>query len=101
MLQHERTSLAWERTAIATMVAGLLLARHAAELHAALGVIGVAQVALGSAILIWTGRHYDDLHGPLREGLSPVHPSGARLIGAMTTAFSGTATVIALVLALR
>ena len=31
MLQHERTALAWERTAIATMVAGILLARVAAR----------------------------------------------------------------------
>ena len=28
-LQHERTALAWERTAIAAMVAGVVLARSA------------------------------------------------------------------------
>ena len=101
MMQHERTSLAWERTAISMMVAGLLLGRYAATLHPALGSIGILQVALGSALLIWSGRHYDDLHGPLRAGVSPVHVGGARLIGASTTAFIGIATIIALVIALK
>lgn len=101
MAQHERTSLAWERTAISMMVAGLLLGRHAATLHPALSWIGIAQVVFGSGLLIWSGRHYDDLHGPLRAGISPVHVAGARWIGASTTAFIGIATIIAVVIALK
>jgi hypothetical protein len=55
MLQHERTALAWERTAIASMVAGTLLARQAATLGRPLGALGVLQVAFGAALLVWTG----------------------------------------------
>lgn len=101
MLQHERTALAWERTAIATIVAGALLARHAAELHPALAVIGIGQLLAGAALLIWAGRHYDDLHAPLRRGESPLHPTAARLVGGLTVLFTGTATVVALATALR
>ena len=94
MLQHERTALAWERTAIATMVTGTLLARYAVGIHPALAAIGVAQVVLGGLLLAWAGRHYDDLHAPLRAGESPVHPGAARVVGATTVVFTGAATVV-------
>lgn len=100
-LQHERTALAWERTAIATMVAGTLLARSAADVHIALGAAGVAQVLLGASLLIWTGLHYEQLHAPLRRGESPVHPGATRIIGMTTMAFTGFATVMAVVISLR
>lgn len=100
-LQHERTALAWERTAIATMVAGTLLARNAADVHIALGAAGVAQVLLGAALLIWTGLHYEQLHASLRRGESPVHPRATRIIGMTTMAFTGFATVLAVVISLR
>lgn len=101
MLQHERTALAWERTAIATIVAGILLARQAADLSPVLAVIGMAQLLFGAALLIWTGRHYDDLHAPLRRGDSPVHPTAARLVGLTTVTFTAAATAIAIATALR
>lgn len=95
-LQHERTALAWERTSIATMVAGVLFARYAAEsTHVGFASIGVAQVVLGSFVLVWSGGHYDDLHGPLRAGDSPVHPGAARVVGIGTIAFTGAALVLA------
>lgn len=95
-LQHERTALAWERTAISTMVAGLLLSRYAAQsLTTWLAAPGIAQVVLGGALLLWAARHYDDLHGPLRQGESPVHPSAARVVGLSTVAFTGIGTVLA------
>ena len=101
-LQHERTALAWERTAIASMVAGVLLARYSAEeLHVAVAAIGILQVVLGALLLIWAGVHYDDLHGPLRAGDSPLHPLAARLVGFATVCFSGAALIVALVIALR
>jgi uncharacterized membrane protein YidH (DUF202 family) len=96
MLQHERTALAWERTAIATMVAGILFARHATTIHASLAAIGIAQVLLGGLVLIWAGKHYDDLHTPLRAGESPVHPGAARVVGLTSIAFTGFALVIAI-----
>lgn len=97
MLQHERTALAWERTAIATMVAGTLFARRAADLHFALAIIGIAQVAAGAALLIWTGLRYEQLHAPLRRGENPAHPTAARLVGLATVAFTGLATGVALI----
>lgn len=91
-LQHERTALAWERTAIAAMVAGVLLARYAANtVHYTIAGIGIAQVVIGAVILVWAGRHYDDLHGPLRAGQSPVHPVATRVVGLATIAFTGLA----------
>lgn len=101
-LQHERTALAWERTAIAGMVAGVLLARYSAtSLHPVVAVLGVLQVVVGSGVLVWAARHYDDLHGPLREGQSPIHPLAAKVVGLGAVVFTGVATVIAVVIALR
>ena len=99
-LQHERTALAWERTAIAAMVAGVLLARHAAQsLHAAFAAAGIAMVLVGAVLLIWSGWHYDGLHGPLRAGESPAHPTAARRVGAATVVFTAAALVVAVVIA--
>lgn len=100
-LQHERTALAWERTSIAVMVAGVLLARYAAlTVHATIALVGIAQVVFGGVLLIWTGRHYDELHGPLRAGASPVHPTAARVVGLATVVFSGFALSLAVLIAL-
>lgn len=100
-LQHERTAMAWERTAISTMVAGTLLARWAAQDAAlAFATIGVVQVAFGGALLAWTGTHYDDLHGPLRDGVNPTSPTATRIVGLATTAGIGAALALAIVVAL-
>lgn len=96
MLQHERTALAWERTAIATMVAGTLLSRQASDVHLLLAGVGMTQVVLGAGLLIWTGIRYDRLHAPLRRGESPVHPTAARIVGVTTTIFTGVAMAIAI-----
>ena len=99
-LQQERTALAGERTAIATMVAGILFARYsAAEVHLAVASIGIVQVVLGAGLLVWAGRHYDELHGPLRSGASPVHPTAARIVGLAAVLFSGAALVVAVAIA--
>jgi uncharacterized membrane protein YidH (DUF202 family) len=99
-LQHERTALAWERTAIASMVAGILLGRYAAEsLHYGLAAIGLTWVVIGSVLLVWSARHYDDLHGPLRAGQSPVHPGAVRVVGLGTIIFTGAALLLALAIA--
>ncbi len=100
-LQHERTALAWERSAIASMVAGVLLARYAAQtVHYVIASVGVAWVVVGSAILVWSGRHYDDLHGPLRAGQSPVHPTAARILGIGTIVFTGFGLALAILIEL-
>lgn len=95
MLQHERTALAWERTAIATMVSGTLLARRASDLHWSFAAMGVLQVVLGAALLIWTGLRYEQLHAPLRRGESPVHPRAVQFIGVTTIVFCGVAMIVA------
>jgi uncharacterized membrane protein YidH (DUF202 family) len=101
-LQHERTSLAWERTAISMMVAGLLLSRFAAtEEFWLLAAGGMAQVTFGAVLLVWSGLHYEDLHGPLRSGTDVVHPSAARWLGVVTIAGTGAGLVAAVVVALN
>jgi len=100
-LQHERTSLAWERTAIASMVAGVLLARYAAQsVHFVFAGLGMAQVVVGAAILVWSGQHYENLHGRLRSGDTPVHPSAAATVGVASVLFTGSATVLAMIIAI-
>ncbi len=100
-LQHERTALAWERTAIASMVAGVLMARYAAsELHVMFGIVGVAQVAVGAGVLLWSARHYEDLHGPLRAGETPIHPTASRVVGLGAILFTGLGFALSLLIAL-
>ena len=97
-LQHERTALAWERTAIAVMIAGLVLGRFAAShefwLFAALGLL---QTAFGAGLLVWAGIRYEDLHGPLRQGVDIVHPGATRVVGIVTVVAIGLGLVLALV----
>jgi uncharacterized membrane protein YidH (DUF202 family) len=101
-LQHERTSLAWERTAISVMVAGLLLSRFAAtEGFWLLAAGGMGQVTFGAVLLVWSGAHYEELHGPLRAGTDVVHPSAARWVGFATIAGTGAGLIAAVIVVLR
>lgn len=98
-LQHERTALAWERTAIASMVAGVLVARYASQsLHFAFAFVGLAQVVVGAGLLVWSARHYEDLHGPLRAGESPIHPTATRIVGLTVIAFTGAALSLSIII---
>lgn len=100
-MQHERTALAWERTAIATMVAGVILARYAAAgAYPAAAAVGVLQTIVGGVLLVWAGNHYEELHGPLRSGASVVHPKATKFTGLAAVLFSGFALVLAIVLSL-
>ncbi len=89
-LQHERTALAWERAAIATVVAGLVLCRFAA-IHSLwlFAAAGLVQTVFGAGLLVWAGVHYEDLHGPLRAGSDVVHPHAVRLVGTLTMFAAG------------
>lgn len=100
LLQQERTSLAWERTAFAGLVVGLLMTRLGASMHLALGAIGIAVVCAAALLLVWTGKHYDDLHVTLRAGDSPVHPRAAMVVGVGATVISGLATVLTIAAAI-
>ena len=95
MLQHERTALAWERTAIASIVAGLLYVKSATEWHPALTVIGFGQVLVGAGLLVWAGYHYDDLHGELRAGRTPISPGATRVVGMAAMIFTGLSVATA------
>jgi uncharacterized membrane protein YidH (DUF202 family) len=101
-LQHERTSLAWERTAISLMVAATLLARYAAE-DGFWPVAGAALVlaAVGGGLLVWSGVHYDDLHGPLRAGGEVDHHRLIQVVGLAVAAVAATALVLSVWLAWR
>jgi uncharacterized membrane protein YidH (DUF202 family) len=101
-LQDERTTLAWERTAIATMATGTLIARYASQtLHWAFGVAGLAAVAIGGGILVWAGQRYDELQAPIARGANPVHPTAARVVGVLAVAVTGVATLMAIAIAIR
>ena len=64
-LQHERTTLAWERTSFAIMVAGILLARFVASRGPALlGSLGVAATVGGGWLMLWANRNHHLLHDP-------------------------------------
>ena len=93
-LQHERTSLAWERTAISGMAVGLLVTRAGAIVHPALAFAGIVQVCAGAALLVWSGKHYEDLHGTLRAGQTPAHPEMAQIVGIGVTVAIGLATLL-------
>lgn len=95
-LQHERTALAWERTAIAMMVAGLALARYAASEHGALlGSTGILQTAAGAALLVWASRNEDLLHNPARPASAVPQIGLTRVVGLVNLFF--TALALALV----
>ena len=97
LLQQERTSLAWERTAFAGLVVGSLMTRVGASVHLLLGAFGILQVCASAALLVWSGRHYEDLHVQLRAGESPTHPRAAMVVGIGATVATGLATVLAVV----
>lgn len=96
-LQHERTALAWERTAFAGLVVGVLMTRVGAGIHVVVGALGILQVCLSAVLLLWSGRHYEELHGVLRAGASPTRPTAARIVGLGTTIATAVATILTIV----
>lgn len=93
-LQHERTALAWERTAVSIVGVGLLLTRVASvNLGAAFAVFGLVQVAAGAGLVVWAGIR--------RSGGSPTHPTVASIVGRSTCAFVAIALAVAIAVALR
>lgn len=96
-LQHERTGLAWERTAIAMMVSGIALARFTEQLSwPPLASLGLIQAAVGSAVLIWSAHRGEDRLGPDDVRSDVVHPRAAGLAGGFSVAFCAIALAIAI-----
>ncbi|MBN4047555.1 DUF202 domain-containing protein [Acidimicrobiaceae bacterium AH-315-P05] len=97
-LQHERTALAWERTAISMMVMGVLVTRFASQEEVwIIAAGGLVQTIAAAAFLVWTGQHYEELHGRLTDGTNIIHPTATRFIGTMTVVFIGVAFALAVV----
>jgi len=102
MLQPERTALAWERTAIAMMVAGVLFIRHATiNSHPVVSVVGLLQTLLGAAVLVWTGLNYDDLGHQLRDETSVTRHAATSFLGLATLLFIGASLVLTIVIAVE
>lgn len=100
-LQHERTALAWERTAIAMMVSGVLLARYAAhEIHPVVGLLGIAQTVGGGLLLFWAGAHDRELHDPTEPASAVPKVALTRVVGLSTLAFTAVAMVVATMIAI-
>jgi len=98
-LQHERTALAWERTAIATMVIGVALARFtSSEGPPLLGAFGVATTVGGATLLLWASRNHALLHDPARPASAVPQVELARSVGLATVGVTGLAFVLAVVL---
>jgi uncharacterized membrane protein YidH (DUF202 family) len=74
-LQHERTALAWDRTALSLIVVAALSIRVAGgPLGELLHLPGYLAIGLGAALLWFGARRYRHRDHELRQGLSPVRP---------------------------
>ena len=95
-LQHERTALAWERSAVALMFAGGLVFNYARETKVVWAeVLGLIVLAGGAAILLWAGKRYESLHSALRAGSNITHPAMLKTVALLSAIL--TAGAIALV----
>lgn len=81
-LQHERTALAWDRTALSLLVVGALLLRGVGPPFDDLRhVPGHLTLAVGAALLWASARRYRRRNARLRAGASVVWPRLVRLTG--------------------
>ncbi len=93
--QHERTALAWERTAIAQMVGGGLLFNHAINSSAVWAEIaGLLIAAAGAVTLLWSERRYVDLHRALRSGTDVTHVVMLRTVTWVTVTLSAGSVLL-------
>lgn len=95
-LQHERTELAWDRTALSLMVVGALCVRIAVtSLGVAWAGPGLLVVGAGAGVL-WLGvRHSRRRVASLRAAGSPVRPADLTSLGAAALGASLVALVLA------
>ena len=93
-LQQERTGLAWDRTSLSMIVAGLVLMRNPSS------VIPLLPMTVGGVIVVtgtWLGLvsylRYRRLHRVLRDDRTPASPWLIRWVGASTVALAIAALV--------
>lgn len=88
-LQHERTALAWDRTALALLVVGTLTLRTGgAPFDALRHAPGYLTLLVGMGVLWAAGRRYRFREADLRAGGSPIHPRLVVLTGVTTVVVS-------------
>ncbi len=85
-LQSERTSIAWQRTAL-TLTAFSALMLHAANSQRLGQIPGAIGIAVALWLLLATERRYSASVRRVREGVSPV--AAPRMILALTLAVVG------------
>ncbi len=91
-LQQERTALAWDRTAVAILVAASVMLRDAI-VNGLVAFIGVAAafIAVGAAVLVVAYLRYGALHVILRRAGTVAEPILVRVVGTATVVFNGLA----------
>jgi putative membrane protein len=94
-LQHERTALAWDRTALGLIVVGAFTVRGVGgPFGELLHLPGYLAIAFG-AVLLWLGaRRYRHRDHDLREGSSPVRPRLVILTGVATVGLGVTSLLL-------
>lgn len=96
-LQHERTALSWDRTALALIVVGALVIRGTRELGLVWGLPGYLTVLAG-ALVLWAGsRHRRRRERDLRAGYSPVRTRLVALTGGVAVGISLVALLLVVV----
>lgn len=88
-LQHERTTLSWDRTAVAMIVAGAVFL-HAGNgpLHSPRHIPGALAIVFGAVLLAHAYRRYERLRGSVPTGANSAAPWLLRLVGVTTLLFS-------------
>ena len=93
-LANERTLVAWNRTALALIAAGLGAAQLLDLGSRALSLIlALPLMALGAVLALASYRQWEDNERALRLGLPLTHPSLARGLG-VTIALVGVAAIV-------
>jgi uncharacterized membrane protein YidH (DUF202 family) len=96
-LQHERTALAWDRTALALIVVGAFSVQVAGGGIGELAHLPGYLVAGLGAVLLWLGaRRYWRRDADLRAGSSPVRPRLIVVTGVAATVMGLTSLVLVL-----
>lgn len=87
-MQHERTALAWDRTALAMIVGGALFMRAGnPPYHHPRHLPGIVMIGLGTLVLVLAFRRYESRNAQLRAGRPVAQPGLVRVVGTATVAF--------------
>ena len=83
------------------MVAGVLLARYAAQDgYLLFALAGMTQTAAGGAVLVWAGVSAEDPAPGGDQQRPRASPAAVRVVGSVVVAFTTTALALAVVVAI-